>query len=150
MFAKFSPDGTRVAYVRDNNLYVEPLDGGAIRQLTSDGSPTIINGTSDWVNEEELGIRDGFRWSPDGKSHRLLAVRHVRRRAVHADQRHRRALSDDHAAFRIRRPAPRIPPCASASSPPPAARSDWMKTPGRSARTPTCRAWSGPTTRTRC
>ena len=37
-------------------------------QLTMDGSPTIVNGTSDWVSEEELGIRDGFRWSPDGKS----------------------------------------------------------------------------------
>jgi len=68
MFAKLSPDGTQAAYVRDRNLYVEPLAGGAIRQLTLDDSPTIVNGTSDWVNEEELGIRDGFQWSPDGKS----------------------------------------------------------------------------------
>jgi dipeptidyl-peptidase-4 len=79
MFAKFSPDGTRVAYVRQNNLYVERLDNGAIVQVTNDGTPssggaawapatagTIVNGTSDWVNEEELSIRDGFRWSPDG------------------------------------------------------------------------------------
>lgn len=68
MFAKFSPDGTRVAYVRDNNIYVEQLANGAIRQITRDGSATVINGTSDWVYEEEFGLRDGFRWSPDGKS----------------------------------------------------------------------------------
>jgi dipeptidyl-peptidase-4 len=67
MFAKFSPDGERVAYVRENNLYVEVIDTGEITPLTSDGSETIINGTSDWVYEEELGIRDGYRWSPDGK-----------------------------------------------------------------------------------
>jgi dipeptidyl-peptidase-4 len=66
MFAKFSPDGTRVAYVRANDLYVERIDDGTITRLTSDGSDTTINGTSDWVYEEELGVRDGFRWSPDG------------------------------------------------------------------------------------
>ncbi|MDB4910248.1 MAG: ptpA 11 [Gemmatimonadetes bacterium] len=67
MFAKFSPDGGRVAYVRANNLYVEDVASGAITPLTSDGSRTIINGTFDWVYEEELNLRDGFRWSPDGK-----------------------------------------------------------------------------------
>jgi dipeptidyl-peptidase-4 len=66
MFAKFSPDGSRVAYVRANNIYVEDVDTGLITQQTSDGSDTTINGTSDWVYEEELGVRDGFRWSPDG------------------------------------------------------------------------------------
>jgi dipeptidyl-peptidase-4 len=66
MFAKFSPDGGRAAYVRENNLYVENLTTGAITQLTRDGSRTIINGTFDWVYEEELNLRDGFRWSPDG------------------------------------------------------------------------------------
>src|SRR5438477_2612341 len=67
MFAKFSPDGSRVAYVRANNLYVERLDDGRVAALTSDGSETTINGTSDWVYEEELDLRDGFRWSPDGQ-----------------------------------------------------------------------------------
>lgn len=67
MFAKFSPDGGRVAYVRENNLYVEDLASHAITQLTHDGSRTIINGTFDWVYEEELDLRDGFRWSPDGR-----------------------------------------------------------------------------------
>lgn len=67
MFAKFAPDGGRVAYVHDHDLYVEDVATGAITRLTQTGSDTIINGTSDWVNEEELGIRDGFRWSPDGR-----------------------------------------------------------------------------------
>jgi dipeptidyl-peptidase-4 len=68
MFAKFSPDATRVGYVRGNNIYVERLEDGRVTQLTNDGSETIINGTSDWVYEEEFGVRDGFRFSPDGKS----------------------------------------------------------------------------------
>jgi dipeptidyl-peptidase 4 len=67
MFAKFSPDGTKVGYVRTNNIYVEDLATGAITQLTRDGSDTIVNGTSDWVYEEELFLRDCFRWSPDNR-----------------------------------------------------------------------------------
>jgi dipeptidyl-peptidase-4 len=68
MFAKFSPDATRVGYVRANNIYVERLSDGRVTQLTADGSENIINGTADWVYEEEFGVRDGFRWSPDGRS----------------------------------------------------------------------------------
>jgi dipeptidyl-peptidase-4 len=67
MFAKFSPQADRVAYVRENNLYVERVKDGKITQLTKDGSRTTINGTFDWVYEEEFDDRDGFRWSPDGK-----------------------------------------------------------------------------------
>jgi len=67
LYAKLSPDGTRVAYVRENNLYVEDILSGAIRPLTSDGMNIIINGTSDWVYEEEFYLRDGFQWSPDGQ-----------------------------------------------------------------------------------
>ncbi len=67
MFAKFSPDGSKVAYVRGNNIYVEEISTARITQLTHDGSQTIINGTSDWVYEEELDVRDAFRWSPDGR-----------------------------------------------------------------------------------
>jgi dipeptidyl-peptidase-4 len=63
MFAKFSPDGSRIAYVRANNIHVERLDDGQSVQLTRDGSETTINGTSDWVYEEELDVRDGFRWT---------------------------------------------------------------------------------------
>jgi dipeptidyl-peptidase-4 len=67
MFAKLSPDGRRAAYVRANNIYVETLADGAIVEITEDGSDTVINGTSDWVYEEEFNLRDGFRWSPDGR-----------------------------------------------------------------------------------
>ncbi|MBL7979608.1 MAG: S9 family peptidase [Bacteroidetes Order II. Incertae sedis bacterium] len=68
MFAKFSPDGKQVAYVRQNNIYTENLTTGRILQLTRDGNRTTINGTFDWVYEEEFGLQDGFRWSPDSKS----------------------------------------------------------------------------------
>jgi dipeptidyl-peptidase-4 len=68
MFAKFSPQGDRVAYVRENNIYVESVKDGKLQALTKDGSRTTINGTFDWVYEEEFDLRDGFRWSPDGKS----------------------------------------------------------------------------------
>ena len=50
-----------------NNLYVQNLDDLHITRLTMDGSETIINGTSDWVYEEEFDLRNAFRWSPDGK-----------------------------------------------------------------------------------
>jgi len=68
MFATFSPDGNRAAWVRGNNIYVEELATKKITQLTSDGSADIINGTSDWVNEEELFLRNCLRWSPDSQS----------------------------------------------------------------------------------
>ena len=67
MFATFAPDSSRVAYVRGNNLYVEALATGEITQLTLDGSADIINGTSDWVSEEELNLQNCFRWSPDSQ-----------------------------------------------------------------------------------
>lgn len=67
LFAKLSPDGRRAAYVHENDLWVEDIAGGNVTRLTSDGSATIVNGTSDWVNEEEFFLRDGFRWSPDGE-----------------------------------------------------------------------------------
>ena len=60
------PDGSRVAYVRANNIYVEDLRDRRITQLTNSSSADEINGTFDWVYEEEFGLRDGFRWSPDG------------------------------------------------------------------------------------
>ena len=68
MFAKFSPSGKEVAYVRENNIYVENIILKKIKALTTDGTEKIINGTFDWAYEEELHIQDGFRWSPDGKN----------------------------------------------------------------------------------
>jgi dipeptidyl-peptidase 4 len=67
MFAKFSPDGNKVAYVSNYNLYVEDVTTGEIKQFTIDGSRKLINGTFDWVYEEEFYCRDGFRWSPDSR-----------------------------------------------------------------------------------
>jgi len=66
MFAKYSPDGKKVAYVSENNIYVEEISSGIITKITVDGSRKLINGTFDWAYEEEFGCRDGFRWSPDG------------------------------------------------------------------------------------
>jgi dipeptidyl-peptidase 4 len=68
MFAKISPDGKKVAYVSEHNIYLEDLTTNKIIQLTKDGTPRMINGTFDWAYEEEFDCRDGFRWSPDSKS----------------------------------------------------------------------------------
>lgn len=68
MFAKFSPDGKKVGYVSKHNVYAEDIQTGKINQLTTDGTDRIINGTFDWVYEEEFDCRDGFRWSDDSKS----------------------------------------------------------------------------------
>ena len=68
LFAKFSPDAKMVAYVSGHNLFTEDVANGKTTQLTFDGSRKMINGTFDWVYEEEFGCRDGFRWSPDSKN----------------------------------------------------------------------------------
>ena len=67
MFAKFSPDSKYVAYVSENNIFSEDVVTGQIKKLTQDGTRKLINGTFDWVYEEEFNCRDGFRWSPDSK-----------------------------------------------------------------------------------
>lgn len=66
--ATFSPDASKIAFVRDNNLIVTDLVNNVETQVTSDGKQNgIINGTTDWVYEEEFAITQGFEWSPDGK-----------------------------------------------------------------------------------
>ena len=67
-FAKFSPDSKQVAFVHRHDLWVQDLETAELRRLTENGSDTLINGTFDWVYEEEWGLRDGFRWSPDSRS----------------------------------------------------------------------------------
>lgn len=67
MFAKLSPDGTKVAYVSGHNIYLEEVVSGKVKALTTNGTDRMINGTFDWVYEEEFDCRDGFRWSPDSK-----------------------------------------------------------------------------------
>ncbi|MCX6121836.1 MAG: S9 family peptidase [Ignavibacteriales bacterium] len=64
---KFSPDGTKLGFVRGNNILVLDLASGIETQLTHDGAEHVINGKFDWVYEEEFGISDGWQWSPDGK-----------------------------------------------------------------------------------
>jgi dipeptidyl-peptidase-4 len=65
--AKFSPDGSKVGFVRFNNIFIVDLATGVETQLTSDGSDDVSNGQFDWVYEEEFSIADGWRWSPDGR-----------------------------------------------------------------------------------
>jgi dipeptidyl-peptidase-4 len=68
--ATFSPDGRRVAFVRDNNLFVVDVAGGRERQLTTDGNEQLLNGRLDWVYDEEIfgrGTHIGYWWSPDSK-----------------------------------------------------------------------------------
>jgi len=63
----FSPDGSKVAFVRDNNLYIRDLSQEEEKPVTFDGVRNeIINGAPDWVYEEEFGFSQGFHWSPDG------------------------------------------------------------------------------------
>ncbi len=66
MYARFSPDATKVAYIRQNDIYVEDIATGDTARVTRDGSDLVINGAADWVNEEELDLHDCYRWSPDG------------------------------------------------------------------------------------
>ncbi|MFR7708832.1 MAG: S9 family peptidase, partial [Alistipes inops] len=67
-YAVFSPDGERVAFVLRNNIYVKELATGRETAVTTDGVPNhIINGMPDWVYEEEWGLEDALRWSPDGE-----------------------------------------------------------------------------------
>lgn len=66
--ADFSPDGRKIAFVRDNNLVITNLEKDLEFNVTTDGKiNNIINGTTDWVYEEEFAITKGFQWSPDGK-----------------------------------------------------------------------------------
>ncbi|WP_116125866.1 S9 family peptidase [Lewinella sp. IMCC34183] len=74
MFAKFSSDSRYAYYVHDFNLYREDYRTGETTALTHDGTGDLINGTFDWVYEEEFGKRDGFRLSPDD---RYLAYWHL-------------------------------------------------------------------------
>lgn len=68
-YATFSPDGSKVAYVFGNNLFIKNLKNGQETQVTSDGKKNhIINGASDWVYEEEFKLVKGFSWSSDGKT----------------------------------------------------------------------------------
>lgn len=66
--AEFSPDGNKVAFVRNNNIFITDLNTLVEIPVTTDGEKNkIINGTCDWVYEEEFSFTKGFHWSPSGK-----------------------------------------------------------------------------------
>ena len=68
MYATFSPNGEKVAYILNNNLLIQDINSGIITQVTTDGKKNhIINGASDWVYEEEFKLIRAFEWSADGK-----------------------------------------------------------------------------------
>ena len=105
MFAKLSPTARHVAYVRENNLYVEDLASRQITALTASADRHIINGTFDWVYEEELSLRDGFAWSPDGTAIAYWQLDTTGVPEFHAGQQHRWALSQtDHLCLSQSRP----------------------------------------------
>jgi len=66
--AEYSPDGTMVSYIHGNDLFVKNIRSGVVAKLTKDGKKNkIINGTTDWVYEEEFSITKAYAWSPDSK-----------------------------------------------------------------------------------
>ena len=68
-YPTFSPDGTKVAFVFENNLYIKDITNGKENQITFDGKKNnIINGASDWVYEEEFKLVRGFEWSGDSRT----------------------------------------------------------------------------------
>lgn len=68
MNAEFSPDGSKVAFVRDNNVFIKFLDEGLEKQITFDGEfNKIINGGVDWVYEEEFHLVTGLQWNADSR-----------------------------------------------------------------------------------
>ncbi len=68
MYATFSPKGDKIAYVLDNNLFIQNINSGKVKQVTTDGKKNhIINGASDWVYEEEFALVRSFEWAPDGE-----------------------------------------------------------------------------------
>jgi len=70
----FSPDGKKVAFVKDNNIYVKDLNSSEISQITFDGEKNkIINGVTDWVYEEEFGFVRAFDWNAD--SNKIAFIR---------------------------------------------------------------------------
>jgi dipeptidyl-peptidase-4 len=75
---KYSPDGRRVSYVRQHNLYVRPAGGGDEKQLTKDTAADLFNGDIDWVYTEELAVRSNYFWSPDSKQVAFLHMDETR------------------------------------------------------------------------
>ena len=66
--AEYSPNGKKVSFIYQNDLYVKDIASGTVKRLTKDGKRNeVINGTTDWVYEEEFSLTKGYAWSPDSK-----------------------------------------------------------------------------------
>jgi dipeptidyl-peptidase-4 len=76
---QLSPDGSRVAYVRQGELQVQDTEGGPARTLTEEGGPGVSNGLAEFVAQEEMGRSEGFWWSPDGRylAYERVDARHI-------------------------------------------------------------------------
>jgi len=73
-YATFSPDGSKVAFVRNNNLFYKDLTNEELHQVTRDGEfNKLIHGSTDWVYEEEFGFAKAFYWSPDSEKLAFLS-----------------------------------------------------------------------------
>ena len=80
---KLSPEGTRVGFVRDHNIYIADLKTGKETAVTTDGTENILNGEFDWVYEEEFGLADAWRWSPDGEKIAFWKLDQTREKVYH-------------------------------------------------------------------
>ena len=80
---KLSPDGTKVGFVRNHNIYVVDLKSGKETAITTDGTQNILNGEFDWVYEEEFGLADAWRWSPDGREIAFWQLNQTREKVYH-------------------------------------------------------------------
>jgi dipeptidyl-peptidase-4 len=145
MYAKFSPQGDRVAYVTRGDIYVERLADQSVTRLTTGADSLHVNGMSDWVYEEEFSLRDGFRWSPDGEK---IAFWHFDMTGVGTFL----MLNNTDSVYPFTVPiqyplvGTPIPPLPPASSPPAAAALPGSSTPAIPGKT-ISPGWSGPARR---
>ena len=79
-YTELSPDGSKVAFIVENNLFVKDIQSGILTQVTLDGSNEVINGAPDWLYEEEFDLKKGYYWSPDS---RMLAYYRFDESPVH-------------------------------------------------------------------
>ncbi|HKI79079.1 MAG TPA: S9 family peptidase [Ignavibacteriaceae bacterium] len=80
---KLSPGGNKVGFVRDHNIYIVDLKTGKETAVTTDGNENILNGEFDWVYEEEFGLADAWRWSPDGNKIAYWRLDQAREKIYH-------------------------------------------------------------------
>lgn len=96
--ATFSPDGTKIGFVRKNNLFYKDLETGQEIQVTDDGKYNhIINGTTDWVYEEEFALTQGFHWSPEGDKIAFYRFNESRVKVFHMNMFKRQLYPEDYA-----------------------------------------------------